>query len=364
MPLLTAGVLLWGPRRRRTRAAALCAALLPHRRRRSAQLVHRTVPRVAITVHKHNEHDSEEHEDDPDDEATGEREKWRNSARASGRPPENGADVDTTGSSGARGPVLTSGDVSVLLGETLGQAVDGEYAQNATGKAWIASPEEREAWKVSEGTPWILDGDGPWIGNKPGLWNIDGQGPWSWHAEGPWSDGEADVADRVPDCLRSAECRSVWALTLDHPVCAARDEDSADSGAHLSTGPDSPSSSGADQLCKNERHTTPEERPTGGTDPACQAANHGESTDAPAAAALAVRQLWGSSGEDGAALQVSPATCDLLARIATVWQADLEERHRLDRRAAGDSGHSESEPSSPEPASPDGERGGEVRSRG
>ena len=77
--------------------------------------------------------------------------------------------------------------------------------------------------------------------------------------------------------------------------------------------------------------------------------------DNPLVAALTARQLWSSGDIDGAALQVSPATCDLLARIATVWQADLEERLHLDR-CGGDSGQSESELSSPESASLDGER--------
>ncbi|KAF0300980.1 hypothetical protein FJT64_026634 [Amphibalanus amphitrite] len=354
MPLLSAGVLLWGPRRRRARAAALCAGLLPHRRRRSAQLVHRTVPRVAITVHKHNEHDDGEESDDGDD--TGRRDdsgpSWRH-------PREEGVGGDGTGSSESTRPVLTSGDVSVLLGDGSGQTPSAKHGNN-TGKAWIASTEETEVWKVTEGSPWILDGDGVWDDDKQVLWSASEQGPWSWHGDGPWSDGEADSPAQLPDCLCSAECRSVWALTLDSSSRAAPDDDSADSGAHLSPGPESPDSSGADQPCKTERRAGSEERPTG--DPATRSVNHDRPADAPTASAVAARQLWRSGGAGGAELQVSATTCDLLARIATVWQADLEERHRLERRAAGDSGRSESGPSSPEPLSNDGEgRDGTVR---
>lgn len=49
---MVAGGLLWRPRRRGAGGMSLCAGLFAVRRRRHAQLVRRTVPRVAITVHK------------------------------------------------------------------------------------------------------------------------------------------------------------------------------------------------------------------------------------------------------------------------------------------------------------------------
>ena len=359
MPLLSAGVLLWGPRRRRVRAAALCAGLLSSRRRRSAQLVHRTVPRVAITVHKQNEHEEDADWDERDDHdktgnGYGDRDpetRW---------PPRDGIGGDgERGESGAPRVVLTSGDVSVLLGEASGPTPTERRVGEDVGKPWISTGETKP-WMVQEGRPWILDGDGPWNMNGDVPWNIDGQGLFDGNGGGPWTSEEYRADSQMPDCLCSAECRSVWALTLDDPVKNNRDEDSTDSGAHLSPGPESPSS-GDSQSCLKQAQKASDKHLANkmNSDPA----SPDGTPDDPLVAALTAQQLWRRSGNDGAAVQVSPATCDLLARIATVWQADLEERHHLDR-LTGDSGQTESEPSSPEPASLDGEiRLGEIHRR-
>ena len=355
MPLLPAGVLLWSPRRRRVRAAALCPGLLPSRRRRSAQLVHRTVPRVAITVHKHNEHENDSGDERGDREGTGDDpEECGDPDEMPCRSTLDGVCIDkaSQGATKLRGRMLTSGDVNVLLGEAVGSAPAEVQADETLGKI-STSGTGKEAWSVEEGKPWILDGDGPWILDEDRPWTLDREGPWTSYGEGPWTDGEGNT--QLPDCLCSAECRSVWALTLDNPVDRSRDEESADSGAHLSPGPDSPSSSGADQSREKRLHEPTNKRPACDSAPTSELAAQKGTPDNPLVAALTARQLWSSDDIDGAALQVSPATGDLLARIATVWQADLEERLHLDR-CGGDSGRSESELSSPESASLDGER--------
>ena len=346
MPLLSAGVLLWSRRRRRrVGAAALCAGLLSPRRHRSAQLVHRTVPRVAITVRKHDQHEHDERGEDDgnfgDD---------PNVCDVSGaslcRLPQDSVGVDGSAATfGASRAVPISGDVSVLLGGAAGPASAGARPGEAAGKTWISSV-DRETWPVDEGRPWILDGDGPW--------NVDGEGPWTGDGEGLWTDVDCAADVQLPDCLCSAECRSVWALTLDNAGDRSRDEESADSGAHVSPGLASSSSSGVDQSRERQLRESPHRRLANSSDAARESAAQSGQPDDPLAADLTARQLWRSGGSVGAALQVCPTTCDLLARIATVWQADLEERRHLDRHAA-DSGQSESDRSSPPPASTDGE---------